>query len=502
MMSKINFRNPKVLLSMIMIGTFLSKILGLIRDMVLAQQYGTTLISDSYIIATTIPTILVGALAEAILTSYIPILNEVEKKEGSADHFNANIFSFSIVLVTIFLIIFFLFSEPIVRLFALGFTGEQLQVVVDMSDKTIFMSYFLVIISLLSGFLQNRGKFTATSFYGLIFNIVSIAGIIISAKSGNYNIMAFSFILGYGLSTLLLIFNSKKAGFKFAFVLDFKDKYLKKMAILTLPVILNSIVSEVNVVVSKTLTTFFGTGYVSALNYSNKIINVATGIIVIAIVTYTFPKMSSHHQNEDHEKLTTQMQNSMRIVSLLLVPIVFIFIFMAQDIIRILFMRGSFDEEALNITTICLQLYSFTLLSDGFNVIVYKYFNAKQLNKIPAFNAVISISLNIVFSLAFYNIFGFKGIIISAALASLIATILILLQLRKDNKMFDFKKLIKELIIFILAASISTFALYVFNQTIAISNLYLNFLVECGLFFAIYVVILMICKINIFKLKI
>lgn len=292
----------------IMIGTLLSKVLGLLRDVILASSFGATAVSDAYLISTTIPSLIVGAVATAILSTYIPVLNSALKEsEEKAQEFNDNAIFLSIVLVTVIVGIFFLFPDFIVSLFVIGFSDDNLNLVINMTKITVFMSYFLILISIFSGYLQNKNKFRATSFNGIIFNTVSIIGIILSARHNVY-IMAFTFVLGYLLATLHLFRQCWKSGMRIKFRFDIRNPYIKKLVILTIPVVFNSMVWDVNVMIDKTLTSTIGAGYISGLNYSYKIINVAIDIFAVSIATFIFPKLSRAF----HEQNTSILQNTLK----------------------------------------------------------------------------------------------------------------------------------------------------------------------------------------------
>lgn len=476
----------------IMIGTLLSNFLGLIRDSILARYYGASLITDSYIISTTIPSIIIGAIATAILSTYIPILNEAKKSKDDKK-FTNNFVNINIIFVTILMIIYFIFNKQIVSLFIIGFSGKKLDTVINMTNITVFASYFLILISIFSGYLQDKGRFNATSLYGVIFNVVLILGIIISAKY-NSNIMAYSFILGYAISTIVLIINSVGHGYKYNLVLNLKDKYIKKIVKLTLPVIFNSVVWDINVIIDKSLISTVGTGYVSALNYSYKIINVAIGVVATSIAVYIFPKISQYFQNKSTEEFENTVTRSINLVLMLLIPIfVFMFIF-AEDIVRILFMRGEFDVNALRITKNSLQLYSLAIIPIGINTILYKVFNSMQKNKIPAINSIISVIINIILNIILIKYYSYKGVIIATAISNFIAMVMILIISAKKSIKINYKEL---MLLKIIVAVIPAILASILFSKISGINIYLKLFIEGIIYVLIYYIILMIQKLKI-----
>lgn len=476
----------------IMIGTMISKILGLLRDVILASGFGASVVSDAYIISTSIPSLLVGAVATAIMSTYIPVLNSAlkESDEAAAD-FNNNAVGLSTIIVTIFLLIFFMFPDFIVSLFVLGFDNSNLELVINMTRITIYMSYFLVLISIFSSYLQNNGKFKATSFNGLIFNSISIIGILLSAKY-NVMIMAYTFVIGYFIATLQLYYQAYKNGLRIKLKFNYKNKYIKKFIMLTIPVILNSMVWDINVVIDKTLTSTVGTGYVSGLNYSFKLINVANDIIAVSIATFIFPRISKLYHKDKISDLFNTLFHSINLITILLIPISVGFIFFAESIVQILFMRGNFDEFALSITATSLRLYSLTLLTSGLNVIIYKYYNSVEENRIPAINAMISIIFNIVMNLIFIKPFGYKGIIFSTVLSTLFANVIITLRLRKRGEYEHFALWLKCFIRSFFATIIAILFAYYIYQFSFIDNVLINLMCTAVIYIFCYIILLFI----------
>lgn len=481
----------------IMIGTLLSKVLGLLRDVILASSFGATAVSDAYLISTTIPSLIVGAVATAILSTYIPVLNSALKEsEEKAQEFNDNAIFLSIVLVTVIVGIFFLFPDFIVSLFVIGFSDDNLNLVINMTKITVFMSYFLILISIFSGYLQNKNKFRATSFNGIIFNTVSIIGIILSARHNVY-IMAFTFVLGYLLATLHLFRQCWKNGMRIKFRFDIRNPYIKKLVILTIPVVFNSMVWDVNVMIDKTLTSTIGAGYISGLNYSYKIINVAIDIFAVSIATFIFPKLSRAFHEQNTSILQNTLKNSVNLILLLLIPVMFIIIAFSPLIVQILFMRGSFDEFALNITSNSLKLYALLLSFTGINTIIYKFYNALELNKIPAINALISIVLNIILNLAFIGPLGYRGIILATVLSTCFASIMILFKLRKHIEFSVYKNwLLNCLRAFASSAVSIVIATAAFNIHF-VNSVIVNLAISCVIFLIIYVFMLLLFRLKI-----
>lgn len=481
----------------IMFGTFVSKVLGLLRDTVLAGQFGASLTSDAYIISTTIPSLLIGMVATAVLYTYIPIINEIEKeKKDSINNFSNNLINITTIFTTILIAIYYLFSKQIVSIFVLGFNAKELNYVVKMTNITIFASYFLILISIYSGYLQNKEKFKATSFYGIIFNLVSILGIILAYKY-NSILMAYFFVFGYGLSAIFLAIIARKAGLVWKKTINFRDKFLKKLGYATIPILISSVVWDINVIIDKTLISTIGPGYVSGLNYSSKLANVSLAIISSSIAIYIFPKISKYFQNLDKNSFNKIITNAICLILIILIPITFFLVSFSEEIIQIFFGRGNFDAFAFSITNQSLKLYSFTLIFSGVNTIIYKAFNAMLKNKIPTMNAIKCVTINIIFSLILIGPYGYKGVILGSIISNAMATTLIIIKLVKEKIFINYFQIFLVFLKSSFASLIVTiFVKILFTKFCNFENVFINDILIGIIFVLLYAISMYIIGFN------
>ena len=281
----------KISVIIIMLGTLLSKALGLLREIILAQKYGTGIISDAFIISLNIPNIIIYSFAGAIQTNYIPLLSEAESEsEERVVKFNGNLICIFSIISTILVAVFMCFTKNIVKIFALGFDDIELGYLINISRVTIFSIYFIVIAHIFKGHLEYKGKFLGTSLYGVCTNIGIILGILISSTE-KYMFLGYGVLLGYILSFIILAIFARMNNFKLKINVNFKDTYIKRLVILTMPIILNDVVWQINGIVDKTIATTVGEGYISAINYSHYIVDMVSSIFATSIITVFFPKV-------------------------------------------------------------------------------------------------------------------------------------------------------------------------------------------------------------------
>lgn len=333
---------------LLMIVTILSKLVGFGREMVLAYYYGTSNISDAYIIALTIPTVIFAFIGNGISTAYIPLYLKLVKNEGvsRANQYTNNMINLLLFICTVLIIIVFVFTEPIVQVFASGFEGRTLELAVQFTRISIFGIYFTALISILSAFLQIKGNYAVPALAGFPLNIIVIFSIIISS-GGNIFILAYGILISTVIQLLFLLPAVYKRSLKYRRIVDFNDKEVKNMLYLALPVILGVAVNEVNTIVDKALASQISIGGISALNYAQKLNGFVQGIIVASIGTAMYPMISKNAVEGNLASLKKVLSESIVGTSVLVIPCMIGAMSLSRPIIEILFGRGAFDEQAI-----------------------------------------------------------------------------------------------------------------------------------------------------------
>lgn len=491
----------------VMVGTLLSKVLGLIREMLLAQKYGTGYISDSFILSLNIPTVIISAIATAVLTNYIPLFSKAEKEsKEKATRFNGNLLIIFFIISIILIVLFMIFTKPIVKIFAVGFDEEGLTYLINLSRITVFCMYFIILAHILKGYLEYRGKFIGTSLYGVLMNIGMIAGILFST-SEKYQILAIGVLLGYILGFLLLFILSRKNGFTAKLNIDFKDEYVKQLVVLTIPILLNDVVWQINGIVDKSISSTIGEGYISAINYSHYIVDMVTSVFATSVVTVFFPNVIKLFNEKGIKVVKEKTQTIIKVIVLISIPFTILISIYSKTIVKLLFFRGAFDESSLQITSLAVSVYAIAIVFVSFETILFKVFYALQDTKSPTKSAVIAIILNIILSILLVKPFGYIGIIVATITSAAITTFLLIKMFNKKyEKLIDKTLLINILKIGI--AGIVTLVVILVSNSLTINVFVINDLISeiikaiigGGIGIISYLIILFITRFD-FKLK-
>ena len=454
----------KLSVVIVMVGTLLSKVMGLFREILLASKYGTGVISDSFIVSLNIPAVLISAVAGAILTNYITVYADAEKNgKQAAAKFNGNLMSVACIISTIIVIVFMLFTKPIVKLFAAGFNDSELEYLITLSRITIFCMYFIICAHIFNGFLEYKGKFIGTSIYGILMNTGMIAGIIFSTQE-NYQILGFGVIIGYVLGFIVLSILAKKNEFEIKLNVDLKEEHFKKLVILTLPILLNDAVWQINGIVDKSVASTLGEGHISAINYSHYIVDMFSSVFATSLVTVFFPNVVKMFKTKGIEEVKDKTRVILKLTAFIAIPCTVLIAVYSKTIVRVLLFRGAFNENSLNITSLAVSIYCLALLFVCMKTILFKVFYALQDTKSPTKSAIISIMLNIILTLILVNFIGYIGIIIATIIADIISTVLLMLMFRKRSGNLMNKALTIDVIKITLASISMLFVIILTNN--------------------------------------
>lgn len=212
-----------------------SKIFGFIRDITLSYYFGTSHITDVFLMSIAIPTIIFNFIGLGLSSAFIPIYDEIKEKLGTSksNEFSSNIISMMIIVSTIFYLIILIFTKNILQIFAPGFNGEIMKNAVYSTRITGIILYFLSLINILTGILQVNKKFYFVAFCSIPFNIIYIIGIYFAYRFNN-KYLIFTVVIAAAVQFLVLVIPIIKMKYSYQLILNFRDKYIKKLIMLAI----------------------------------------------------------------------------------------------------------------------------------------------------------------------------------------------------------------------------------------------------------------------------
>lgn len=471
----------------IMIVTVISKSIGFLREITLSYFYGASNISDAYLISLTIPRVLFVVIGAGIATTFIPIYSNIldEKDHESGDLFSNNLINHVILISTIFIIFVLFFTDFIINLFASGFKGDTLILARKFTQISVFAIYFNGLIYIFKSYLQVNNNFIIPSMIGLPFNIIVISSIYISSKFNTY-FLPIGIILAIASQLILVIIFAIKKGYKYEFVLNWKDKSFKKMFYLSLPVMLGTSVNQINLLVDRTLASRISIGGISALNYANRLNGFVQGVFVISIVSIIYPMLSKLAAGKKNKLFKEKLNLSIIIISLFVIPISIGSMIFSKQIITLLFARGAFELEAINMTSYSLFFYSIGMIGFGLRHLLSRSFYALQDTKTPMINAAIGMILNIILNLILSKYIGLGGLALATSISALVTALLMFITLRQKIGPFG----LKNIMISVLKILFSSIIMAYISKNIYLLSLNYLFSQNISLIFSIFIGVL------------
>lgn len=415
------------------IFTLGSKFLGFLREVLIAAKFGSGMETDTFFIALTATGLVTGFLSNAISTTFIPVLSEIDSKEGKTGkigHTN-NMINIIFVVSAALVMCGWIAAPIIVKLLAKGFEGEQFNLAIKLTRIGMPMILFSGIIGVMTGYLQSEERFTSSSAIGIPFNFVYIFFLLfLSTKFGIKGLMIAG-VLAVASQFLIQIPEARSSGYMYDFKFDLKDKYIKQVVLLSLPVFIGVAINDLNAIVDKTLASSLMDGSISALNYANKLDGLILGVFVIAITTVIFPMLTKESNSDNYDSLKEIMGYGINIILLITIPATVGLIVLAEPIVQITFERGAFDTSATIMTSQALIFYSLGLVAMAIRLLITRVFYSIQDTKTPMVNGAISVGFNIILNLILVKFMAHSGLALATSIATTIATLLMMHSLRK-----------------------------------------------------------------------
>jgi len=480
--------------------TLLSRILGYLRDILIAIFLGTGVLADAFFIAFRIPNTFRRLFSEGTFNAaFVPsYASEIVKGKKQSNKFANNIFNLLFLGLLFLVLIVQIFMPAFVSIIAPGFVEniEKMELAISLTRITFPFLLFVCLASFFSAILNSHNKFAAASAAPIILNIILI-GVLLFSKLLGDNLV---FYLSYGVSFagfLQLVFLYKFVRKFYSLKLDFKIKTNSKIKVFfkkLLPSIFASGVTQINILVG-TIIASFQASAVSYLYYADRIYQINLAIAGIAIGVVVLPQLSKYIQTKKKSKIHLIQNKALELSLFLTLPASAALLIASEEIISALFGYGSFDQ--VSVLNSGKALYYFALGLPAFSLIKVfsSFFFANQDTKIPFYISLFSVLINIVISISYFNEIGFIIIPIATTISSWFNAILLFAFL-KNRDLFSFNKIflvrfVKIIVASLLMAIFFNFLITYFKYELAfnqnIKSFYLILSVILSLLFYLFV---------------
>lgn len=422
--------------SVMFLIAFLAKILGQVREMMIAASYGTaSSAAQAFAPASQIPSMLFEiSLGTAVSTAFIPVFNEYMQKKGrpAAFAFSNKFISVISVLSCVVTGIGMLLAGFLIQLTAPGLEEETKELAAFLLRIMFPMIVFTSISFSFVGILQSLGEFKIPSAISLISNLSVILYLAVFNQYFGVVGLAVCVLIGWALQLIVLLPSLIKREWRPKLDVDFKNEGIRKCALLALPVLISSWVVPLNNMVNMNLASglYDGAGIV-AVNYANKLYLIVAGVFSMALSNYIFPGISKLAVEKKYDELSDTAASSVRITLLIMVPLAVLFVVLANPIVKLIYERGEFDSFSTQITAGALMFYSVGIPFYGINEVLNKTFYGMQKPRIPLYASIASIAVNVGLSVILVRIWDIKGLSIAASCAVIVMSLILVFFLNR-----------------------------------------------------------------------
>jgi putative peptidoglycan lipid II flippase len=423
-------------------ATLASRILGLVRDQVLAAFFGAGSEMDAFVVAFRIPNLVRDLFAEgAMSAAFVPTFTRRLTLAGKDEAWRlANNLINALLVVTSLLVVFgIVFAPAIVAAYARDFSDipGKLELTIRLTRVLLPFLVTVAVAAAAMGMLNSLHHYFVPAFSPALFNVATIVGafalVPLMPAVGLPRIMAIAIAaLAGGLLQVLSQWPLlHREGFRYRVSFDWRDPALRQVLMLMGPGTVGLAATQVNLFVNTLLATSQGTGAVSWLSYAFRLMYLPIGLFGVSIATATLPAVSRHVAVGDREGIRRTVAHALAMMLVLNVPATFGLVVLSTPIVRVLFEHGRFVPADTAATAEALRFYAVGLVGYATARIASPVFYALGRSRVPVIVSVSTVALNVALNLEFVRVLGFGGLALGTSIAMIANGAVLLLLLRR-----------------------------------------------------------------------
>jgi len=450
------FRNTAIF----SVATGLSRIAGLVREIVAAYYYGTTGVASAFTLAFQVPNLVRALVADAALSSaFVPVFTELlqEGRKREAGQLAASLLGLILVVLGTITVVFILAAGAVMPLFTSDkFSQADTDLAVGLSQVLFPIIVLLGVNGLVVGILSAYDHFSVPAIAPLVWNVVIIAGLVFLRFPFEGRDQIYAYAIGVLLGTIvqlaMVLPVLRRVGFTLRISAHWRDPKIRRVLKLMLPVSLSLGVINVDLLINSKIGSLVSDGAPRAIDAAFRIYMLPQGMFSVAVATVLFPQLARLAAGRDLAGLRRWSGDGMRLIFLALIPCAAATIALAEPITRLVYERGAFGDAATEDVATALFWFSFSLPFAGANLMLTRTFFSLQRPWFPTALAAGSLVVNAVVSLALYRPLGIGGVVIGTAVSSLVMTLQQAYFLRRELHGFEVARTLRGLATMTLAA--------------------------------------------------
>jgi len=417
----------------ISVVTVLSRLLGYLRDALLAARFGATHITDAYVVAQDLPASLYAAVGVTLVTVFIPVYRESLQKRGEEASWRLvnTVLNMTLLVSGVLLVLGLVLAPLYVPLLVPGLPEEPKALAVSLTRTMLPMLLFMGMAGVASAVLNANRHFTAPAMVGLVNNLPVVLMLMVVSATWQIRWVAWSVVFGAVAGALMLMPLLPRLGFRYQPVVDWHDPGLAQVGRLIVPVLITTVLVQFQDFLDRFLASHLAEGSISALNYAVKVNSLPYGVVGAAISTVLYPSLAEHAADAEIPALRRTVTAGMRTMAFVLLPMALGLWVFREEIVKIIFERGAFDLRATAATAYALQFYSLGILFFGWQDFLQRCFFSLQDTLTPLLSSLLLVGLSVTFKILLVGPLYHGGLALGSVLAAVAAVLFLLARLRR-----------------------------------------------------------------------
>lgn len=384
----------------LVVSALISRILGVLRDWLLAKTFGAGPDLDAYFAAFRIPDLVYNILiAGGIVVVFLPLFSEYFfKNKEEAWKFVNNLINIFLFLLIILCLILLIFASPLIKLITPGFNPQQINLTILLTRLMLLSPILLGLSSIFSGILQYFNRFLTYSLCPILYNLGIISGILFLSPCTGVLRIAIGVIFGAFLHFAIQVPSAISCGFRYQPIFNIKNMGIKKVFTLMLPRIFAIAGLQINLIVITAIASTLAAGSIVIFNLSNNLQYFPIGIIGVSFAVAAFPALTKSWVEGGKENFIKGFSSIFRQILYLTIPISVLIFILRNQIVEIILKHGEFNYSAAQLTAASLGLFSLGIFASSLTPLISRVFFSFQDTKTPTLIVVFSMALNIILS--------------------------------------------------------------------------------------------------------
>ena len=423
-------------------ATLASRVLGLVRDQVLAALFGAGNAMDAFNVAFKIPNLVRDLFAEgAMSAAFVPTFTRMLAGQGKerAWRLGCNVITALLLITGALVLLGIVFAAPLVRVLAGGFAEVpgKLELTIFLTRLMLPFLTLVAVAAALMGMLNSLHRFFVPALSPAMFNVATIACAILLVPMmprvalPGIAAIAIGTILGGAAQLAMQWPVLRREGFRYRPALDLGDDGLRRVLLLMGPGTIGLAATQVNVFVNTVLATGEGTGAVSWLNFAFRLMYLPIGLFGVSIATATLPAVSRHAAQADRPAVRRTVADGLSLMLMLNVPATVGLAVLAVPIVQAIFERRAFTHADTLATAAALQFYAVGLVGYSVVRIASPVFYALDESRTPVKISIASVLVNAALNVALVRVMGYRGLALGTSIAAMVNAAALLFLLRR-----------------------------------------------------------------------